>query len=390
MRILFIIALSLVALGVDYYIYRQISRRWLRLCYINYAIVVDVVIFVFIFLAFRWPFYGPLSISPLPLWLAWFFFLNTIPKTMYILSNLISKRLALVVATLVTFLLIKGAFYDSRHFEVVNISVANEKIPPSFTGYKIALFSDLHLGNLTGQEKFLKKTVEQINRLDPNMILFAGDLVNMYASEISPDVQTILSKLNAPDGVYSVLGNHDMGAYFGNHAHKIGLTPLENTSILLQKQKEMGWKTLQNESILIGSGSDSIGLCGVPYPPLPPLFSASLTNFDLHHTSSVLNSNRYNILLCHTPKVWETMSDTPLFKDIDLTLSGHTHAMQTKIKIGSWQWSPAKWMYRNWSGLYEKNGRCLYVNEGTGYVLYPMRIGCKPEITLITLNSKEP
>jgi predicted MPP superfamily phosphohydrolase len=94
-------------------------------------------------------------------------------------------------------------------------------------------------------------------------------------------------------------------------------------------------------------------------------------------------------MLCHTPVVWEKMRDNPELKPIDLMLSGHTHAMQAKIKTGSWQWSPAKWMYRYWSGLYEYNGRYLYVNEGLGYVLYPMRIGGKAEITLITLKKEE-
>jgi len=101
-----------------------------------------------------------------------------------------------------------------------------------------------------------------------------------------------------------------------------------------------------------------------------------------------LDSAHFNIMLCHTPKVWETMSNHPALQHIDLTLSGHTHAMQAKIAIKARQWSPAQWMYKYWSGLYEQDGRYLYVNDGLGYVLYPMRVGTKPEITLITLRSK--
>ena len=395
MRLLFIAALSICALILDYQIYKHISKRWMRLFYLGYAITVDVLIFVFILLGFHWPFYGIHSISSLPLWFAWFFFFNTIPKIAYFLFYFLSmvfgkwmRLLGIAVALCCAFVLVKGAFYNSRHFEVKQITIESEKIPPSFDGYTIALFSDIHLGNLSRQTSFLHQFVEQINQLQPNLMLHAGDLVNMYAVEITPAVQTLLSQLKAPDGVYSVLGNHDMGVYFAERADKIGLTPLENTDMVVRRQQEMGWKVLQNESVYIRRKSDSIGLCGVPYPPLPPLFPDSLTHFNLPLATHLLDSTRFNIMLCHTPIVWETMRDTPALKRIDLMVSGHTHAMQMKIKIKDLQWSPAKWMYLYWSGLYAHNGRYLYVNEGLGYVLYPMRIGSRPEITLITLQRK--
>ena len=407
MRILFIIALSLCAFFLDLCIYRLISlktkrhrrRQWIRIFYLGYAITVDLFIFAFILLVFRWPFYGVHSISPLPLWLAWFFFLNTIPKFAYFLlypiSRIVGKSagkwvraIGIFLALYTTFVLVKGALYNTRHFEVKHIFIESEKVPPAFDGYQIALFSDVHLGNLSGQQRFLQRLVKQINQLHPDVILHAGDLVNMYAFEITPKVQSILSLLHAPHGVYSVLGNHDMGVYFRNRSEKIGLTPAENTRLVMEKQAQMGWRVLQNESVQLYQGGDSIALCGVPYPPLPPLFSHSLTTFNLKATTHALDSSQYNILLCHTPKVWEMMRDSLVLTHIDLTLSGHTHAMQLKTTTRLRQWSPAQWMYRYWSGLYEYNGRYLYVNDGLGYVLYPMRIGCYPEITLITLKRK--
>jgi predicted MPP superfamily phosphohydrolase len=299
------------------------------------------------------------------------------------------RRAGLTLALYAAFLLAKGAFYNVRHFEIKSVTIESKKIPPAFDGYRMALFSDIHLGNLTRQESFLKKFVIQIKQLQPDIIFHAGDLINMYAAEITPKVQAILSQLQAPNGVYSILGNHDMGAYFGKRSEKIGLTPLENTRLVLLRQQEMGWNVLQNESLYIHRESDSIGLCGVPYPPLPPLFSDSLTNFDLRLATRLLDSAQFTIMLCHTPKVWEMMRDTLPLKWVELMLCGHTHAMQAKVKIGTRQWSPAKWMYPYWSGLYERDGHYLYVNEGLGYVLYPMRIGTKPEITLITLQRKK-
>ena len=407
MRFLLIAALSFCALIFDYALYREISPktkrnakgRWVRLLFIGYALTVDFLIFLFIFLGFRWPFYGIHSVSPLPLWFAWFFFLNAIPKFAYVPFHLLSicvgkrarrwiQRVGGVIAICTALFLIKGALYNTRRFQVKPLTLESTKIPPSFDGYKIALFSDVHLGNLSRQESFLNRFVVQINQCQPDIILFAGDLVNMYAFEISPEVQAILSQLQAPDGIFSVLGNHDMGPYFGKQGQKIGLTPLENTAQVVQKEQEMGWYVLYNESIYIYRDNDSIALCGVPYPPSPPIFPDSLTHFDLALATRQLDSAHFNIMLCHTPKVWETMPHHPALRLIDLTLSGHTHAMQAKIAINARQWSPAQWMYRYWSGLYERNGRYLYVNDGLGYVLYPMRIGTKPEITLITLLSK--
>jgi len=392
---LFIIALIVCALIIDYQIYTRIFRqkeacskkKWIRLFFCVYALTVDLFIFIFIFLAFRWPFYGPHSISPLPLWLAWFFFLNAIPKCVWFLFRWMG-RWSIALALMVAFFLCKGAFYNTRHFLIKHITVASSKIPPAFNGYKIALFSDLHLGNLSRQQQFLQKFVSLTNQLHPDIVFFAGDLINMYADEITPEVQSVLSQLQAPDGVFSILGNHDMGPYFGKQAAKFGLSPLENTRQVLLRQRKMGWKILQNESVQIVKNQDSIGLCGLPYPPIPPYFPDSLTDYNPHLATHSLDASQFNILLCHTPKVWETMQDDPAFTPIDLMLSGHTHAMQAKIRIGRLQWSPAAWMYACWSGVYERNGRYLYVNEGLGYVLYPMRIGSKPEITLITLQNR--
>ena len=408
MRLLLIAALSLCALFVDCYIYTNIAkrippdkRRYMRFFYIGYALTIDIFLFAFIFVCYRWPFYGPRSVSPLPLWLAWFFFLNTIPKCAYFLFYVVSKcvgvnlgkwvrMIGVGFALYAAFLLLKGALYNTRFFEVKEVSIKSIKIPSSFDGYRMALFSDVHLGNLSRKGAFLTKFVKQVQQLNPDIILFAGDLVNMYASEITPDIQAIFSQLTAPDGIYTVLGNHDMGAYFGKRAAKFGMTPSGNTHEIIVRQRNMGWMVLQNESIQIVRQGDSIGLCGVPYPPIPPLFQKLLSDFDPMLATSLLNPAQFNIMLCHTPKVWVEWSNTPPLAHIDLMLSGHTHAMQTKVQFGSRRWSPAQWMYHFWSGLYEQNGRYLYVNEGLGYVLYPMRMGSKPEITLFTLVNDTP
>ena len=407
MRILFIAALSICALIIDYQIYVRISR-WSKLhprrrgfifFYVGYAIAIDILIFAFLILCYRWPFYGPRSVSPIPLWFAWFFLANTLPKWAYILLRWIStfvtqkrvkwvRLVGWVFALYTLFVLLKGAFYNTRHFEVTQVTIESPTIPPSFDGYKMALFSDVHLGNLSRQPLFLAKLIDQVQQLKADIIFHTGDLINMYAFEITPEVQSALSQLSAPDGVFSVLGNHDMGPYFRKREILMGFTPYKNTQQVVERQQEMGWKVLQNESVHIVRGNDSIGLCGVPYPPLPPLFHDSLTNFNLYEATRLLDSAQFNMMLCHTPKVWEEMADSPEIDLIDLMLCGHTHSMQARIQVGSFRWSPSKWLYRYWWGLYERNGHWLYVNGGIGYVLYPLRIGGKPEITLLTLKHK--
>jgi len=350
------------------------------------------------------------------------------------------RRIGIAFALYTAFILLKGSLYNTRHFEIQEVSIESSKIPHAFNGYKIALFSDVHLGNLSRQESFLHQFVTEINSLEADLVLFAGDLVNMYAQEITPEVAAILSQIRAPDGIFSVLGNHDMGAYI-RQQHEVAAQKQQREVVsegvahrqqrevaarrqqreVVARQQEMGWRVLQNESVHIYRGGDSLGLCGVPYPPVPPLFSPSISDYDPLLATRLLNPSGFNMMLCHTPKVWDTMQDTltdwdtmqdslkdwgtmqdtltvwgtmqdspALSRVVDLMLSGHTHAMQLKLKICRLKWSPAKWMYRNWSGLYERDGRYLYVNEGIGYVLYPMRIGGKPEITLLTLVTNNP
>lgn len=282
-----------------------------------------------------------------------------------------------------------GVGYTRHRIMVTHEEFYSENLPQAFNNYKIVQLSDLHVGTWGKDPTFLENLVDTVNSLNPDMIVFTGDIVNQKSGELTPFI-SVLSGLKAKDGVYSILGNHDYGDYVD------WPTPSDKERNLLQLkdyQRKMGWKMLNNESEFIHRGNDSILLIGVenwgepPFPKYGDLEKAlpSDTGCDSHQ-----NDAAYKVLLSHNPEHWnqEVSKNT----NINLTLSGHTHAMQAMIKLGSWEWSPAKYRYDQWGGGFSrenKNGEetNLYVNIGTGAVGMPSRLlSAYPEVTEITLK----
>lgn len=274
-----------------------------------------------------------------------------------------------------------GAFVNRFRIQVKEVPVQIESLPSSFSGYKIVQISDLHLGTFGADTTFVSQIVDRINSINPDMVVFTGDLVNQRASEAIPFVKP-LKRLSARDGVFSILGNHDYGDYVRWHSE---IEKEENLEQLMDLQIAMGWDLLTNssETIYGNEACDSLILIGVenwgdpPFPQYGNLEAAYPTPAD-----SVAK-----ILLTHNPRHWTDIIEPSDSLNIALTLSGHTHAMQ--IQIGSF--SPAAWRYPNcWGGLYNSSdGRqLLYVNIGAGTVGFPIRIGATPEITVFTLYPK--
>ena len=202
----------------------------------------------------------------------------------------------------------------------------------------------------------------------------------------------MLSRLKARDGVYSVMGNHDYGDYITWDSDE---EKAADRKRLKEMQKRMGWKMLNNERTFIVSGNDSLPLIGVENWGEPPFSQyGRLTDaYPLSKDSAYnLNDRRFKILLTHNPEHWSR--EVTEMSDIDLTLSGHTHAMQLMLSGFGSHWSPAKYKYGRWGGLYKSSGpqkdpQYLNVNIGCGEVGVPMRIGAVPEITLITLKTSK-
>jgi hypothetical protein len=192
------------------------------------------------------------------------------------------------------------------------------------------------------------------------------------------DYISIFSKLKAPLGVYSILGNHDYGDYveWESEAAKT-----ENLNALKSIHAEMGWNLLLNENVAIKKGDDLISIIGVENISSKRFHSYG----DLSKAYAGSEKSPFKILLSHDPSHWDNETNQK-YKDIDLTLSGHTHGMQFGVEIPWLKWSPVQYIYKQWAGIYQKDNQYLYVNRGFGFLGYPGRIGIMPEITLLELS----
>lgn len=292
--------------------------------------------------------------------------------------------IGLPVSVLIFSMMWWGVLIGREKINVEKVEIASESLPESFIGYKIVQISDLHVGTWGNDTTFLSKLVKKANSLNPDLIVFTGDIVNRESSELDPFMHT-LSQLKAPDGVYSILGNHDYGDYITWHNNSAKRDNLEK---LKRSESLMGWKLLDNryETIKNEQG-DSITIIGVGNWGEPPF--SQYGHLEKAYPDYDKQDNKFKILLSHNPEHWNR--EVSKNSEIQLTLAGHTHAMQIMFSLGGWKWSPAEYRYPLWGGLYKretKEGKdtYLYVNIGAGEVGLPMRIGATPEITLITLG----
>lgn len=264
-----------------------------------------------------------------------------------------------------------GFTHGWKRLEVKEVALASSRLPAAFDGYRIVQLSDLHLGTFGSDTGFVRELVGRVNALQPDMIVFTGDLVNNSPGELDPFLE-ILPQLKAPDGVFSILGNHDYCTY---RHYDTADGAARSLAELKRLQRSFGWNLLLNGNRMIRRGPDSIVLIGVENDGRPPFPSRG----DLTEATEGIPDDAFKILLSHDPSHWrrEVLPAT----DIDLTLSGHTHAMQ--LMIGGF--SPARWSYPEWGGLYRHGEQTLYVSLGAGGTV-PFRFGAWPEINVITLH----
>ncbi len=284
-----------------------------------------------------------------------------------------------------------GALITRHQIDVRQVNIVSEKIPASFNGYKIVQLSDMHVGTWGNDTVFISNLVDSVLAQKPDLIVFTGDIVNRHTLELRPFLK-VLSRLKAPDGTLSILGNHDYGDYI-TWTRPSDRT--ENNELLAAWEKSMGWQLLNNRHVLLTRGADTIPVIGVENWGEPPFHQygrlQDAYSFDPDSAFNV-NDSRFKVLLSHNPEHWR--QEVSHKTNIDLTLSGHTHAMQTEIRLGDWSWSPAVWKYEEWGGLYQRPNdkgepTQIYVNIGSGEVGMPFRVGAVPEVTVLTLwNSK--
>jgi uncharacterized protein len=293
--------------------------------------------------------------------------------------TLLSKA-GLILSIIPFIAILWGLIFGRFHYQLERTIIEFEDLPEAFSGLKIIQLSDIHLGSAYGKQGKLKKAVDLINSLQPDLVLFTGDLVNNFTEE-AHGWEELFSSIEARYGKFSVMGNHDYGDYW---EWKSDTDRRTNMMMFFKVHEDMGFHLMRNSwhSLVINGGV--LGLIGVENWGNPPFKQYG----DLEKSLTGIPATGFNILLSHDPSHWDAqVTGRP---EIQLTLSGHTHAMQFGFRLGKFKWSPSKYLYKRWMGLYRQNDQALYVNRGLGFIGFPGRIGLRPEIALITLKRKRP
>lgn len=305
---------------------------------------------------------------------------------LYFSNYMFSQNESLVVVPLIGlfsgflpfFVILNGIFRAVYRFKVHHHSLSFLNLPASFNGLRIVQLSDLHLGSFNYGYDKLDGAIKKINQLHPDYIMITGDLVNNFAWELR-GWAPIFKQLQAKKGKFAVLGNHDYGDYSQWESPE---AKQENFEAIKQFYIDIDFKILLNESELISQYNEQIAIIGVENWGKPPFKQYG----DLQKAMNPVKAIPFKILLSHDPTHWsEKVMDKT---DIALTLAGHTHGMQAAFQYKNFQWSPIKYKFKHWAGLYKHNQQYLYVNRGLGWMGFPGRLGMRPEITFLELKTR--
>ncbi|MBS1549808.1 MAG: metallophosphoesterase [Bacteroidetes bacterium] len=281
----------------------------------------------------------------------------------------------LAVGGALSVLVLDGVWFGKYRHHVRKIRLRLNHLPAAFRGYRIVQISDVHSGSFFHPEK-LKKAIDLINEQHADLVVFTGDMVNDRAEEFQPFIN-LFSGIKAKDGKISILGNHDYGDYVEWESKE---AKNENLLRLIDYQKQAGFRMLRNEHFTITKEDEKLYIIGVenwgdkPFPQLG----------DLDKACAEVPKESCKILLSHDPTHFDRVVKKHS-KNIQLTLSGHTHGMQFGLDLKNIKWSPVQYKYPKWADLYESEGKYLYVNRGFGVIGYPGRVGVDPEITVFEL-----
>lgn len=289
-------------------------------------------------------------------------------------------QMGVFLASIPFFSLTYGVLRNAYRYKVFRHQVEIDNLPASLDGLRIVQISDIHSGSFTFKEP-VRQAIELINQEQADLVFFTGDLVNNVAEEMTPFVD-VFDKIRARYGVFSVLGNHDYGDYHpwrSQEEKEANLEQLKNT------HQRLGWQLLVNEHRRVDINGESVAVIGVENYSAHPRFPKY---GDLAQAYRGAEDARLKLLLSHDPSHW-TDQVVPHYDDIAITFSGHTHGMQFGVEIpGLVKWSPIKYVYKEWAGLYSRNQQFLHVNRGLGFLGYPGRVGILPEITVLELRAK--
>jgi predicted MPP superfamily phosphohydrolase len=285
-------------------------------------------------------------------------------------------KAGLIIAAVPFFSMAYGIIFGAHDYRVRRVKVSLKDLPPSFDGLTIAQISDIHSGSFYNKSA-VERGVQMVIDQKADVVFFTGDLVNNIASEID-DYIDIFGKIKAPLGVYSTLGNHDYGEYVHWPSPE---AKVANVQSLINAHKAMGWDILMNENRILEKNGEKIAILGIEnwgggrWPKYGKLDKAYKGTENIP----------VKLLLSHDPSHWDLQVRKD-YKDINMMFAGHTHGLQFGIEIPGIKWSPSKYFYKQWAGLYKEGEQYLYVNRGFGFIGFPGRVGMPPEITIFELK----
>lgn len=390
-----LILILLIIVICDYWFYKKMKKHLFYTWFIRLSIVPAILFtLTFLYIRFGFKYNHNYKIASDLQWTFFFFGLIYIPKMIYITFYYINKlynalfgvhsyvmrRIGYAVSIIIVLIMGYGNIVTRDQVQLVKQNIEVENLPSTFNNFKIAVFADMHIGNWHNRYQLIENIIPIINNEKPDIIVFAGDMVNNFADELdgwSPYFKQLKSK----SGNFAVLGNHDYGDYTNWKTTK---KKEDNLHEIKQHIRELGFRLLLNEHVYLVKGNDSIVLMGVE----------NWSGLDKHRYGDLsqaqqgTNPMMNKILISHDPMHWD--AEVIGKKDIFLTIAGHTHGGQIGIVNKRLKISPAQLIFKQWEGLYKKGEQYLYVNRGIGYVGIPLRVGVRPEITILTLKETTP
>jgi hypothetical protein len=302
---------------------------------------------------------------------------TTQPTTELISRSAFLTKAGLVAAAVPLSSLSWGIISGAYDYQIKRVKLVLPNLPKAFDGITLAQISDIHSGSFYNKTA-VQGGVDLLMAEKPDFVFFTGDLVNNLTNEVAA-YQDIFSKIKAPLGVYSTLGNHDYGDYY--YGRESSPAKIKNLQDMVKTHKLMGFELLMNENRRLKVSGEEIGILGIEnwgmgrFPKYGKMEQAVKNTEDLP----------VKLLLSHDPSHWrgEVLQK---YNDIDAMFSGHTHGMQFGVRLKEFQWSPVQYIYKEWAGLYRENQQQLYVNVGYGFLGYPGRVGILPEITIFELK----
>lgn len=386
-----LVLLILIIVLCDLWFFKRMKKHRFYGWFINLSLLPGIMfILMFLYIRFGFRYNHSYHVSSGLQWMFYLFGLIYIPKIVYIfffhtnkLSNKlfgqksgVIRKMGYIIAVFLAFIMFYGNLITRDKLELVKQKIEIKNLPESFDEYKIAIFSDFHVGNWNDHFRIMNPLIQMINNENPDIIIFAGDMVNNFSDELN-GWEPYFRQLKSKQGNFAVLGNHDYGDYTNWKTNEMKEKNLED---IKQHIRNLGFHLLLNENQDIIKDTDTISMVGVE--------NWSNSHF---HNYGVLNKalkgikkHRKKILISHNPLHWN--AEIVGENDVFLTIAGHTHGGQIGIINKCMKISPAQLVFEEWEGLHKKDEQYLYVNRGIGYVGVPLRVGIRPEVTILTLK----